>query len=180
MGPSFYSPSKAPARGRFLRPDGGAGPSAGQGGARCRRVGESERGTNGVSTYGVTANFMMLFDRGTFWELPLTYFYLPKSARVYLFPQSIKIHYFRIGPISADPIYPQPREATGGMRRQGGSEEFVRRRQRHWQRDSGQMPRRRSGNESCTFWRRDLLRRALQASPPSFLGLAPLATEILP
>ena len=28
------------------------------------------KGTNGVSTNGVTANFM-LFDRGTFWVLPL-------------------------------------------------------------------------------------------------------------
>ncbi len=42
------------------------------------------KGTNGVSTNGVTANFMF-FDRGTFWVLPLTYFYLPKSARAYLF-----------------------------------------------------------------------------------------------
>ena len=29
-------------------------------------VGESEKGTNGVSTTGVTAN-VMLFGRGTFW-----------------------------------------------------------------------------------------------------------------
>ena len=41
------------------------------------RLGE---GRNGVSTHGVAANFMS-FDRGTFWELPLTYFYIPKSAR---------------------------------------------------------------------------------------------------
>ena len=27
----------------------------------------------------------MFFDRGTFWALPLTYFYLPESARAYLF-----------------------------------------------------------------------------------------------
>ena len=49
-----------------------------------------------------------LFDRGTFWVLPLTYLYLPKSARAYLFPQSVKTHYFRSGPISVDPIFPQP------------------------------------------------------------------------
>ena len=35
------------------------------------------KGANGVSTNGVTAN-SMLFDRGTFWVFPLTYFYLPK------------------------------------------------------------------------------------------------------
>ena len=69
----------------------------------------SRKGTNGVSTNGVTANFMF-FDRGTFWVLPLTYFYLPKSARAYLFPQSVKIHYFCSGPISVDPICPQPKE----------------------------------------------------------------------
>ena len=40
--------------------------------------------TNGVSTNGVTANFMF-FDRGTFCVLLLTYFYLPKSARAYFF-----------------------------------------------------------------------------------------------
>ena len=31
----------------------------------------SRKGTNGVSTNGVTANFVF-FDRGTFWVLPLT------------------------------------------------------------------------------------------------------------
>ena len=39
----------------------------------------NRKGTNGVSTNGVTANFMCL-DRGTFWVLPLTYFYIPQSA----------------------------------------------------------------------------------------------------
>ena len=63
--------------------------------------------TDGVSTNGVTANSTFL-DRGTFWALPLTYFYLPKSAWAYLFPQSIKIHHFCSGPVSADPICPQP------------------------------------------------------------------------
>ena len=44
--------------------------------------------------------FSCLFDRGTFWVLPLTYLYLPKSAGAYLFPQSLKIHYFCSGPVS--------------------------------------------------------------------------------
>ena len=39
------------------------------------------KGTDGVSTNGVIANFVF-FDRGTFWVLPLTYFCLPRSARV--------------------------------------------------------------------------------------------------
>ena len=35
----------------------------------------------------------MLFT-SAFWVLPLTYLYLPKSARAYLFPHSVEIHYF--------------------------------------------------------------------------------------
>ena len=65
------------------------------------------KGTNGVSANGVTAIFMF-FDREKFWVLPLTYFYLPKSAREYLFAQSDKMHYFGSGPISVDRIHPQP------------------------------------------------------------------------
>ena len=51
--------------------------------------------------------------------LPLTYFHLPKSARAYLFPQSVKIHYFCSGPIGADPTCPQP------TAQEKGSSEFV-------------------------------------------------------
>ena len=65
------------------------------------------KGTNGVSTNGVTANFIF-FDRGTFWVLPLTCFYFPRSAMAYLFPQSVKNNYFCSDPISVDPICPQP------------------------------------------------------------------------
>ena len=50
----------------------------------------SRKGAFPVSTNGVTAD-VMFFDRGSFWVLPLTYLYLPKSARVYLFLQSVKI-----------------------------------------------------------------------------------------
>ena len=67
----------------------------------------ARKGTTGVSTNGVTANFIFL-GRGTFWVLPLTYFYLPNRARAYLFPRSVKIRYFCSGPITADPICPQP------------------------------------------------------------------------
>ena len=71
----------------------------------------SEKGTNGVGTNGVTTNLLFLFDRGAFWALPLTYFYLPKSARAHLFPQPVKTHYLCGGPIiiSVGLICRQPR-----------------------------------------------------------------------
>ena len=65
------------------------------------------KGQMGSALIGVTANFMFLteFVLGV---LPLAYFYIPKSSRACLFPQSVKIHYFCSGPISVDPICPQP------------------------------------------------------------------------
>ena len=47
---------------------------------------------NLVSTSGVTADFMFFFDAGTFWVLPLTYFYLPSSARAHIFTTSLACH----------------------------------------------------------------------------------------
>ena len=58
----------------------------------------ARKGTNGVSTNGVTANFMFL--TGTFWVHPLTCVYLPKSARAYICPQSVSKYYFCSAPIS--------------------------------------------------------------------------------
>ena len=70
---------------------------------------EARKGTDGVSTNGATANLICLTeDRGVSWVLPLTYLSLPESARAYLFPLSVKISYFCCGPISVDPICPQP------------------------------------------------------------------------
>ena len=57
------------------------------------------RGTDGVSTDGFTAFSNMFFDGGTFWVRPLTYFYLPNSARAYLFPQPVKNKYFCSAPL---------------------------------------------------------------------------------
>ena len=72
------------------------------------RVWSFGRGTNGVSTNGVTAN-VSLFARGTFWVLPLTYLSHPESARAYISPRSVKSHYlFATGPVIVDPICPQP------------------------------------------------------------------------
>ena len=44
------------------------------------------------------------------WVLPLAYCHIPKSARAYLFPQSVKINssLLQRTPFSADPICPQP------------------------------------------------------------------------
>ena len=57
------------------------------------------------------------FLTGTFWVLPLTYIYLPNSARAYLFPQSVKVHYFCSSPISVDPVCPQANPSLPGGRR---------------------------------------------------------------
>ena len=65
------------------------------------------KGTTGVSTNEVTAN-VMVFDRGTFWLLLLAYFYIPKSARAYIFPQSVKIDHFRSAPSVSTPICRRP------------------------------------------------------------------------
>ena len=68
----------------------------------------SDRDERVVINEVTTAN-CMFFDRGTFWVFPFTYFlYHPNSARAYLFPQPIKIHYFCSGPASVDPMCPQP------------------------------------------------------------------------
>ena len=79
--------------------------------ARGRRGARSSGATPRLSErdkWGHCKKKSMSFDRGAFWVLPLTCFFLAKSARAYLFPQSIKIHYFCSGPISVDPICPHP------------------------------------------------------------------------
>ena len=67
-----------------------------------------ERGQMGSAPRG-SLQFSCFFGGGTFWVLPLAYFYLPKSARAYLLPQSVEVrYYFCSGPASVDPICPQP------------------------------------------------------------------------
>ena len=61
------------------------------------------KGTNGVSTDGITATFMYS-DRGTLWVLWLTYFYLPKTARTYLFPRSAKCITSAAAPLALSPF----------------------------------------------------------------------------
>ena len=61
----------------------------------------------GITYHALMGSLQMscLFDRWTFWVLQSAYVYLPKSARAYLLPQSVEIHYFCCGPIS---VCPQP------------------------------------------------------------------------
>ena len=72
---------------------------------RARRFSEKEQmGSALIGSLRISC-----FLTGTFWALPLTYFYIPKSARAYVFSQSVTFRYFCSGPISVDPICPQPR-----------------------------------------------------------------------
>ena len=63
----------------------------------------SRRGANGVSTNGGTA-ILYVFDRGTFQVLLLTHFCIPKSARAYLSPKSVKIITFAAAPLALTPV----------------------------------------------------------------------------
>ena len=67
-------------------------------GAAGRRA-ELGEGQIGSALTGVTA-FLFCFDRGTFWVLPLAYFYLPKSARAYL----LDPHLSNFIPFAAAPL----------------------------------------------------------------------------
>ena len=52
---------------------------------------------------------------------PVNLFYIPKSARAYLFPQRVKMYYFCSCPISVDPMCPQPRFTPSAERSSRGS-----------------------------------------------------------
>ena len=67
----------------------------------------NRKGTNGISTNGVIVVVCQRDFLGTF----VNHFYIQRSARVYLFPQSDKMYYYCSGPISVDPICPEPRTA---------------------------------------------------------------------
>ena len=81
------------------------GTVAGPKGGRDR---QSERDKWGQHQWG-HCKFRVFWQRGSFWVLRLTCFYLLKSAKAYLFPQSDKLHYFCSGPMSVDPICLRPR-----------------------------------------------------------------------
>ena len=80
------------------------------------KIGGIRKGTNGVSTNGVTANFMF-FDGGTFWVIPLTCLYLPNIARAYLFPESVKSHNCSSVPTSVDPFVCNQTKRKGSVSR---------------------------------------------------------------
>ena len=63
---------------------------------------QDRKGTNGVSTNGGTA-FVLLLD-----ILPLTCFLSPRTCQGVPFSPICQIHHFCSGPISADPVCPQP------------------------------------------------------------------------
>ena len=71
---------------------------------RCRK------GTNGVSTNGVTAIFMFCWQRD-FLGTPVNLLWSPQKCQGVPFcsPQSVKMCYFYSSTISVDPICPQPR-----------------------------------------------------------------------
>ena len=76
------------------------------------------KGRLGSALWTTAASLIVVVDRRTFWVLPVTYlsyFYLPKSARASVFPQSVKIDYFCSGLIRVDPICPQPKAASLGF-----------------------------------------------------------------
>ena len=76
---------------------GGAG-----GGRRAHRAGH-RKGTNGVSTNGVTANSVFL-DRGTFWVLPLTTLVFAKVPGRTFSPNLSKLITFAAAPLVLTPF----------------------------------------------------------------------------
>ena len=70
----------------------------------CGKV--RRRGTNGVSTDGVTANFMLYIYIYTFWVLPLTYLTIifPKVPGRTFFPNLSKLITFAAAPLMLTPF----------------------------------------------------------------------------
>ena len=67
----------------------------------------ARKGTNGVSTNGVAANFMV-FDRGAFLGTPVNLLlYSQKFQGVTFFPNLSKVITFAVAPLVFDPICPQ-------------------------------------------------------------------------
>ena len=72
----------------------------------CGRVGVG-KGQMGSALTG-SLQISWFLTEGLFGYSRQPTFYLPKSARAYLFPQSVKSHYLCSGPISVDPISLKP------------------------------------------------------------------------
>ena len=74
-----------------------------------RSAASSRKGTGGVSTMWGHCEFSCLLDRD-FLGTPVNLLLSSQSARAHLFIQSVKFFYICLGPISADPICPQPND----------------------------------------------------------------------
>ena len=107
----------------------------GRGRAAIKKVRVGRKGTNGVGTKEVTADFCF-FDSGTFWVLPLTCLYLPKSARAYLFPDVSNILTLAAAPLVLTPfVRNQVKSAAAGTeKREKGDGQAG-----GWQNGGGQM-----------------------------------------
>ena len=71
---------------------------------------EVRKGTNGVSPHGVTAQ-VACFDEGLF-GTPVDFIFPKMPGHTFFSTPATLINYFRSGPISVDPICPQPRLAN--------------------------------------------------------------------
>ena len=93
------------------------------------------KGQTGSALMGSLQHFMF-FDRGTFWVLLLTYFYLPKSARAYIFPQPVKIITFAAAPLVLTPFVPNQSAKSANEARMGGAGLTARTENRVWSGDA--------------------------------------------
>ena len=132
-------------------------------GSRRPRQGSSmerhraRKGTDGVST-NVTANSMFL-DRGTFWVIN---FYLPKSARAYLFPNLSKFITFAAASLVLTPLVRNQRAPRVCAVERGGGASIFKASQLSY--CTGDSPHRDSSRQT--------LRAGCRTPPPCGLGLA--------
>ena len=79
------------------------------------------KGTNGVSTNGVTAGFVMFFDRGAFWAALFTYFCLPKVPRRTSFLNLSTFITFAAAPVALSPFVRNQTSDCGEAARERGT-----------------------------------------------------------
>ena len=61
-------------------------------------------------------SLQMVFGQRDLLGTPVNLFVFPKSARAYLFPQSLKLCYLCSGPISVDTMCPQPNSVQRALK----------------------------------------------------------------
>ena len=77
------------------------------------------KGRNGVGTNGVTANFMCFYRLLGYSREPA--FIFPRVPGRTFCPNPSKMNTFAIGPISVDPVCPQPKALIGDLKPASGS-----------------------------------------------------------